>query len=144
VRVRLVTVPIGIAVRPGGVVALPNRFLRDLAAQKYGEELRRYAASVACSGVELVIGSGLAARPETEGDAVASFVPVQVERELPPGPTTRFLAERGFWLLTPPAPGRTLEVADLRGRLRVEAADHAAPSCSGGLLAHRFYGRAVD
>lgn len=39
-------------VRPGAVVALPNRFLRDLAAQKYGDELRRYAASVGCAGVE--------------------------------------------------------------------------------------------
>ena len=32
--------------RPGGILALPNGFLKTLVAQRYADELVRYAASV--------------------------------------------------------------------------------------------------
>jgi hypothetical protein len=35
--------------RPGGILALPNRFLNTLVAQRYADELARYAASVGSS-----------------------------------------------------------------------------------------------
>jgi hypothetical protein len=47
-------------------------------------------------------------------------------RDQPPGLTTRFFAERGFWQLSPLAAGRTRQLDDLRGRLTVEAGAQGA------------------
>ena len=41
--------------RPGGILALPNGFLKTLVAQRYGDELARYAESVGLARVEIVV-----------------------------------------------------------------------------------------
>ena len=39
----------------GGVLALPNEFVRGLVSRRYDDELRRWAASTGTAGVELVV-----------------------------------------------------------------------------------------
>ena len=54
--------------RRGGrprVLAPPNGFLRDIVAQRYGDELRRYAASIGIHRVALVVDPGIANRTAT-------------------------------------------------------------------------------
>jgi hypothetical protein len=109
--------------RPGDVLALENGFLRGIVAQRYGHELRRYAASTGIDRVELVVDPALASPSVGQRDDSRDLPPLPppAVRELPPGLTTRLFAERGFWLMAPLAPGRVLELADLRGRIRIEA-----------------------
>jgi hypothetical protein len=114
--------------RPGGILALPNGFLKTLVAQRYADELRRYAASAGLERVEIVVDPTVTAvspdrAPPHLPDASPAQPPV---REQPPGLTTRLFAERGFWQLTPLGPGDTRELDDLRGRLRVEAGAQGA------------------
>jgi hypothetical protein len=108
--------------RPGGILALPNRFLKTLVAQRYGAELTPYAESVGFERVEIVVDPTVSATTADEHPPARrrDERPLPA-REQPPGLTTRFFAERAFWLLSPLAPGRTFEVSDLRGRLRIEA-----------------------
>jgi hypothetical protein len=47
-------------------------------------------------------------------------------RERPPGLTTRFFAERGFWQRSPLAAGQARQLNDLRGRLTAEAEAQSA------------------
>jgi hypothetical protein len=113
--------------RPGGILALPNRFLKTLVAQRYADELERYAASVGLSRVEIVVDPTVSAptndAPPAESTETTPATPV---REQPPGLTTRFFAERGFWQIPALGPGRTRELDDLRGQLRVEAGAQGA------------------
>ncbi len=108
--------------RPGGILALPNGFLKTLVTQRYGDKLARYAESVGFEHVEIVVDPTVAAPTSDEQPPAERreerLPPVRAQ---PPGLTTRFFAERGFWSLSPLAPGRTLEVTDLRGRLQIEA-----------------------
>ena len=41
--------------RPGGILALPNGFLKTLVAKRYGDELARYAESAGFERVEIVV-----------------------------------------------------------------------------------------
>jgi hypothetical protein len=41
--------------RPGGILALPNRFLQTFVSQRYRDELQRYAESVGLERVEMVV-----------------------------------------------------------------------------------------
>jgi hypothetical protein len=113
--------------RPGGILALPNGFLKTLVAKRYGDELARYAESVGLERVEIVVDPTVSVHaadgqpPDEPPEARAARV-----REQPPGLTTRFFAERGFWQLSPLGPGQTRELDDLRGRLRVEAGTQGA------------------
>jgi hypothetical protein len=113
--------------RPGGILALPNWFLKTLVAQRYADELERYAASIGLARVEIVVDPTVSAAaidgpPAETTDALAA-TPV---REQPPGLTTCFFAERGFWQLSPLGPGQTRGLVDLRGQLRVEAGAQGA------------------
>jgi hypothetical protein len=77
-------------VRPGGVVALPNRFVRDRAAQRHGDELRLFATSTGSGCIELVVDPTVSAPTADEQPPdpprEAPSIPV---REQPPGLTTR-------------------------------------------------------
>jgi hypothetical protein len=108
--------------RPGGILALPNGFLKKLVAKRYGDELARYAESVGLKRVEIVVEPTVSVRAADERppDAPRSARPARV-REQPPGLTTRFFAERGFLQLSPLAAGQARRLDDLRGRLSVEA-----------------------
>jgi hypothetical protein len=113
--------------RPGGILALPNGFLKTLVAKRYADELVRYAESAGLARVEIVVDPTVAV-PATDGpppdeppEARAAYA-----REQPPGLTTRFFAERGFWQLSPLPAGQTRQLDDLRGRLRVEAGAQGA------------------
>ena len=113
--------------RPGGILALPNRFLKTLVAQRYADELERYAASVGLARVEIVVDPTVSAPAAHEPLAeAAKGTPATPAREQPPGLTTRFFAERGFWQISALGPGQTRELDDLRGRLRVEAGAQGA------------------
>jgi hypothetical protein len=113
--------------RPGGILALPNGFLKRLVAQRYGDELVRYAESVGLARVEIVVDPTVSVRaadgqpPDEPREARPARARVQ-----PPGLTTRFFAERGFWQLSPLAAGQTRQLDDLRGQLRVEAGAQGA------------------
>jgi hypothetical protein len=113
--------------RPGGILALPNGFLKTLVAKRYGDELARYAESVGLDRLEIVVDPAVAVHaadephPDEPPEARAARV-----REQPPGLTTRFFAERGFWQLSPLAAGQTRQLDDLRGQLRVEAGAQGA------------------
>jgi hypothetical protein len=113
--------------RPGGILALPNGFLKTLVAKRYGDELARYAATVGFERVEIVVDPTVSASPTDEQppDPPREARSVRV-REQSPGLTTRFFAERGFWQLSPLAAGRTRQLDDLRGRLTVEAGAQGA------------------
>ena len=41
--------------RPGGILALPNGFLKTLVAKRYGDELVRHAESVGLEQIEIVV-----------------------------------------------------------------------------------------
>ena len=41
--------------RPGGILALPNGFLKTLVAKRYGDELARYAELAGFERVEIVV-----------------------------------------------------------------------------------------
>jgi hypothetical protein len=41
--------------RPGGILAPPNGFLKTLVAQRYGDELTRYADSVGVERIAIVV-----------------------------------------------------------------------------------------
>ncbi len=118
--------------RPGGILALPNGFLKTLVATRYGGELDRYAESVGLERVEIVVDPTVSVRATDAqaSDAQAPDAPPKApfarNRQQPPGLTTRLFAERGFWQLTPLGPGGTREFDDLRGRLRVEAGAQGA------------------
>jgi hypothetical protein len=113
--------------RPGGILALPNGFLKTIVAKRYGDELARYAEAVGVESIEIVVDPTVSVRtahdPTPEEPRAAR--PAR-EREQPPGLTTRFFAERGFWQLSPLAAGQTRRLDDLRGRLTVEAGAQGA------------------
>ena len=52
--------------RPGGILALPNGFLKTLVAKRYGDELARYAESVGFERVEIVVDPTVSARTADE------------------------------------------------------------------------------
>jgi len=94
--------------RPGGILALPNGFLKTFVAQRYACELERYAVSVGLARVEIVVDPTVSATTADEHlPARRREERPRPVREQPPGLTTRFFAERGYWLLSPLAPGRT-------------------------------------
>ena len=114
--------------RDGARLALPNEFVRRLVADRYDAELRSWAASTGAARIELVVDRSLAPPPveeEPEPDE-ASSAP-RLERIFPPGVSTRLLAERGFWSLSPGQRGAPFVVDDLRGRLSVEPSRAGAP-----------------
>jgi hypothetical protein len=113
--------------RPGGMLALPNGFLKRLVAQRYGDELVRYADSVGLARIEIVVDPTVSA-PSADDQALREpreDHPARL-REQPPGLTTRLFAERGFWQLSSLAAGQTRQLDDLRGRLSVEAGAQGA------------------
>jgi hypothetical protein len=85
----------GRAERLGGILALPNRFLKTLVAQRYADELEPYAASVGLARVEIVVDPTVAApagdRPPVEA---TDALPATLVREQPPGLTTRLRRAR--------------------------------------------------
>jgi hypothetical protein len=114
--------------RPGRILALPNGFLKTLVAERYGDELGRYAASAGLERIEIVVDPAVSAvaaesTPQRSSHAPPPLPPVPEQR---PGLTTRLFAERGFWQLTPLGAGGTRELDDHRGRLRVEAGAQSA------------------
>jgi hypothetical protein len=113
--------------RPGGILALPNGFLKTLVSKRYGDELGRYAESVGLERIEIVVDPTVSVHTADRqpADERRQARPVRV-REQPPGLTTRFFAERGFWQLSPLAAGQTRQLDDLRGQLRVEAGAQGA------------------
>jgi hypothetical protein len=113
--------------RPAGILALPNGFLKTLVSKRYGDELARYAESVGLERIEIVVDPTVSvhAADGQPPDETREARPARV-REQPPGLTTRFFAERGFWQLSPLAAGQTRQLDDLRGRLRVEAGAQGA------------------
>ena len=113
--------------RPGGILALPNGFLKTLVAKRYGDELAQYARSAGLESVEIVVDVTVSARASDEPPAEPPREVRSVRvREQPPGLTTRFFAERGFWQLSPLAAGQTRQLDDLRGQLTVEAGAQGA------------------
>jgi hypothetical protein len=75
--------------RPGGVLALPNGFLKTLITQRYGDELDRYAASAGLERIEIVVDpavSAVSADSARERPPEAP-PPVPPVREQPPGLT---------------------------------------------------------
>jgi len=121
--------------RPGGVLALPNEFVRGVVSRRYGDELRRWAESTGVAGVELVVDSALQHPPgapidaaeDDDLEAVLRAGPAPDAAPFPPGLTTRLLAERGFWSLAPGARTAAFVVDDLRGTLSVEPGRLGAP-----------------
>jgi Replication initiator protein A len=113
--------------RPGGILALPNGFLKTIVAKRYGDALNRYAKSVGLERIEIVVDPTVSApaADEQPPDEPVEARPAQM-REQPPGLTTRLFAERGFWQLSPLGAGRTRQLDDLRGQLRVEAGAQGA------------------
>ncbi len=113
--------------RAGGILALPNEFLKAIVTQRYGDELRRYAESAGFERVEIVVDPTVAApAAEKQPPAEQRGERPAAVREQPPGLTTRLFAERGFWQLSPLAAGRTRQLDDLRGHLTVEAGAQGA------------------
>ena len=114
--------------RPGGILALPNGFIKTLVSQRYRDELDRYAASAGFDAIEIVVDPTVSVVVrDKEGPRLLRMLPPPTPiREQPPGLTTRLFAERGFWQLTPLGPGGTRDLDDLRGRLRVEAGAQGA------------------
>jgi hypothetical protein len=93
--------------RPGGVLALPNEFVRGLVSRRYDDELRRWAASTGIAGVELVVDPTLQARAGAADDAgeeddldamlldaMLLAGPPADASPFPPGLTTRRTLER--------------------------------------------------
>ena len=83
-------------------------FLKRLVTQRFGDELVQYAESAGLERVEIVIDPAVSvpttdARPLDEPRAAR---PARA-RVQPPGLTTRFLAERGFWQLSRLHAGQT-------------------------------------
>lgn len=121
--------------RSGAVLALPNEFLRGIVARKYDDELRAWAESTGAARVELVVDRSLAPPlPEDDpaGDLLASLFDEQPAPSPPPFPagvTTRLLAERGFWSLSPGLRAEPFVIDDLRGALAVEPGRRARPAC---------------
>jgi len=116
--------------RPGAVLALPNSFLRGIVARRYGDELRAWAESTGASRVELVVDAALTPpilEDDRVDDATLSEEPAAPRSTFPPGVTTRLLAERGFWSLSPGLRGEPFVIDDLRGTLAVEPSRLGAP-----------------
>jgi hypothetical protein len=126
--------------RSGGILALPNGFLKTLVAQRFADELVRYAASVGLARIEIVVDPTVSA-PSADDQALRE--PREDHRarlrEQPPGLTTRFFAERGFWQLSPLAAGKTRQLDDLRAvdsasrqvrRAHVGTRRWCSPACS--------------
>jgi hypothetical protein len=113
--------------RPGGILALPNGFLKVLVSQRYRVELDRDAASAGFEAMEIVVDPTVSVVPNEARPPPPLETPPPVPvREQPPGLTTRLFAERGFSQLTPLGPDGTRDLGDLRGRLRVAAGTQGA------------------
>lgn len=117
--------------RGDGVLALPNEFVRGVVARRYDDELRRWAESTGVSSVELVVDVSIAASrvPDAASESadVVDEAPPAPTLRFPPGVTTRLLAERGFWSLSPGQRAAPFAVDDLRGSLAVEPSRRGAP-----------------
>jgi hypothetical protein len=92
--------------RPGGVLALPNGFLKTLVAKRYRDHLDRYAASAGFGAIEIVVDPRVSVVVRDEADAPfrPETLPPAPGREQPPGLTTRLFAERSVRLFEPRAP----------------------------------------
>lgn len=64
--------------RPGGVLALPNGFLKTLVTQRYADELDRYAASSGLERIEIVVDPAVSA---VSGDSAREQPPEAIETE---------------------------------------------------------------
>src|SRR5664279_5341058 len=83
--------------RPGGILALPNGFLKTLVAKRYGDQLLGYAESVGFERVEIVVDPTVSAPSAADEQPPArqhEERPAAV-REQPPGLTPRRLARPG-------------------------------------------------
>jgi hypothetical protein len=117
--------------RPGGILALPNGFLKTVVTQLYGDELDHDAASAGLERIEIVVDPMVSAAPDEQVPPGAPDAPPPTPvREQPPGLTTRLFAERGFWQLTPLAPrphGRAIASCSWISIRRPLRADERAP-----------------
>ena len=128
--------------RPGGILALPNGFLKTLVAKRYGDELARYAESAGFERIEIVLDPTLfASTADEHAPAERRGRRPPPMREQPSGLTTRLV--RGARLLATLSARRrqdassstTCAAGSRSRRVRRVRAGRTRRWCSPGLLA---------